>query len=107
MAEKLFKSITKCSLCSKNFCYIFENGKQKLICNNYRKNGRCQRNVVTEEKLLQIVTEHAKLSGVDVKLTNKFMMSYVKTIFISTQNRYIINYTDGSVSSWNGSQLRI
>lgn len=106
---KLFKSIIKCGVngCGHSYVHFKENGKDKYICNNYRKNTNCSRRVVEEDSILFIVRSYFDREGIPFEETNECMKELIEVIYVDENGGIQINYFNCHNSLWSDDELII
>lgn len=102
-----FTSLIKCS-CGQNYRFINERKKNKYVCSGYSKKlSDCERNILEEKLLLDIVQIYCNRNKVELIESNEFMKSIIDKINIDKNHNIIIQYKNGENGIYNDNSIHI
>ncbi|MBZ9622819.1 zinc ribbon domain-containing protein [Clostridium sp. FP2] len=104
----LFKGLIKCKKCGKNFNFKNDHSQYIYLCSGYKNYGSnyCQRNIIYESDLINIISLHQELSYKRRLLNEDDIKEDISKIEVDMDN-IIISYKDGTQSEWNKSILSV
>lgn len=102
-----FTSLIKCS-CGQNYRFINERKKNKYVCSGYSKKlSDCERNILEEKLLLDIVQIYCNRNKVELIESNEFMKSIIDKINIDKNHNIIIEYKNGEKGIYKENSIHI
>ncbi|MDD2495806.1 MAG: hypothetical protein PHE29_11515 [Tissierellia bacterium] len=102
-----FTSLIKCS-CGQNYRYIKERKKPKYLCQGYAKKlSDCERNILDEKLLLDIVQIYCNRNKIELIKSNEFMKSIIDKINIDENHNIVIEYKNGEKGIFKNNSVHI
>lgn len=102
-----FTKLIKCE-CGYNYRHIKERNKSKYLCSGYAKKlSDCERNILEEQLLLDIVQIYCNRNKVELIESNEFMKSIIEKINIDKNHNIIIQYKNGENGIYNDNSIHI
>lgn len=109
-SKYLFSKLIKCN-CGYNFRGIKDRSVRKYICYGYstkQPNSCTERYAIRQDNLLHMVQIFCNRNGIELELSNDFMKSIIKNIFVNTEEDSIkIAYKNGEDALYNNNQIII
>jgi len=109
LEEKLFRGLIICPTCNKKFVTIKENvsGYTYIDGTYHRSKEKCSRKAITEEEILNRVSNHCYKNSIPIIKTNAHMKQIIEKIVIFDEERYTIYFKNNKKCGWDGTTLAL